>query len=63
MPSELATTVLPLIRTNSDLHRWGAANAHGAQMHEGVDILVEAFETGQIFAFERNRACAEAATG
>lgn len=37
--TELADTVLPLIRTRSDLHRLRAANAHGSQMHEAVDIL------------------------
>jgi hypothetical protein len=31
--------VLPLIRTRAELWRWGAANAHGLQMHEAVDIL------------------------
>lgn len=35
----LADDVLPLIRTRADLHRWSAANAHGAQMHEAVDLL------------------------
>jgi hypothetical protein len=33
---------LGLIRTRADLHRWGAANAHGRQMHEAVDLLREA---------------------
>lgn len=37
--SELADTVLPLIRTRADLHRWSAANAHGRQMHHAVDVL------------------------
>lgn len=37
--SGLADAVLPLIRTRADLWRWGAANAHGRQMHEAVDIL------------------------
>ncbi|MCH5642262.1 DUF6880 family protein [Gordonia sp. ABSL49_1] len=40
--TELADTVLPLIRTRADLHRWRAADAHGGQMHEAVDILEEA---------------------
>jgi hypothetical protein len=35
----LADAVLPLIRTRADLHRWSAANAHGRQMHEAVDVL------------------------
>jgi hypothetical protein len=35
----LADTVLPLIRTRADLQRWSAANAHGTQMHEAVDML------------------------
>jgi hypothetical protein len=34
--------VLGLIRTRADLHRWGAANAHGRQMREAVDLLREA---------------------
>ena len=37
--STLADAVLPLIRTRSDLYRYGAANAHGRDMHEAVDIL------------------------
>lgn len=37
--SELADAVLPRIRTRSDLHRWSAANAHGSQMHEAINIL------------------------
>lgn len=52
----LADQVLPLIRTRADLHRWHAANAHGAQMHDAIDILeaalpetdpAEAFTVGQ----------------
>jgi hypothetical protein len=35
----LADAVLPLIRTRADLHRWSAANAHGKQMHDAVEIL------------------------
>lgn len=35
----LADDVLPLIRSRSDLHRWSAANEHGGQMHEAIDIL------------------------
>ena len=35
----LAEQVLPLIRTRAELYRWRASNAHGAQMHEAVDIL------------------------
>jgi hypothetical protein len=37
--TSLAEAVLPLIRTRADLHRWSAANAHGRQMHEAVDVL------------------------
>jgi hypothetical protein len=37
--SGLAESVLPLIRTRAELWRWGAANAHGRQMHEAVDML------------------------
>ncbi|MEJ7647740.1 MAG: DUF6880 family protein [Nakamurella sp.] len=43
--SALADEVLPLIRSRSDLHRWGAANAHGRDMHEGVDKLESAIGT------------------
>lgn len=43
--SSLADTVLPLIRTRADLHRWSAANAHGNQMHEAIDILESALPT------------------
>lgn len=42
MAPTLAQQVLPLIRTRRDLHRWSAANAHGRQMHEAVDILDQA---------------------
>jgi len=41
----LADAVLPLIRTRADLHRWSVANAHGAQMHEAVDVLEAAVGT------------------
>lgn len=41
----LADDVLPLIRTRADLHRWNAANAHGSQMLEAVDILEAEAET------------------
>lgn len=41
----LADAVLPLIRTRSDVYRWSAANAHGRQMHEAVDILEAAIPT------------------
>lgn len=44
--TELADAVLPLIRTNSDIHRWRASNHHGHQMHEAVDILEEERESG-----------------
>lgn len=43
--SDLAEAVLPLIRTRVDLHRWGAANAHGSQMHEAIDLLEQALPT------------------
>lgn len=43
--TSLADAVHPLIRTRADLHRWSAANAHGRQMHEAVDILDEAIPT------------------
>lgn len=35
----LADDVLPLIRSRSDLYRYSAANAHGRDMHEAIDIL------------------------
>lgn len=41
----LANQILPLIRTRSDLHRVGAANGHGRQLHDGVSILEEAFKS------------------
>ena len=37
--STLADSVLPLIRTRADLHRWSASSAHGRQMHQAIDIL------------------------
>lgn len=37
--TDLADTVLPLIRTRAELSRWSAANAHGRDLHEAVDIL------------------------
>lgn len=43
--TSLADTVLPLIRTRADLHRWSAANEHGQQMHEGIDILLQEMPT------------------
>lgn len=43
--SPLADAVLPMIRTRSELHRYGAANAHGREMHEAVDILEAAIPT------------------
>ena len=43
--SALADAVLPLIRTRSDLYRYSAANAHGRDMHEAVDILEAAIPT------------------
>jgi hypothetical protein len=41
----LSDAVLPLIRTRADLHRWGAATAHGHQMHEAIDVLEQAIGT------------------
>jgi tetratricopeptide (TPR) repeat protein len=38
----LGDVVLGLIRTRADLHRWGAANAHGRQMHEAVGLMRDA---------------------
>ena len=43
--SALADDVLPLIRTRSNLYRYSAANAHGMDMHEAVDILEAAIPT------------------
>lgn len=40
--TSLADAVLPLIRTRAELHRWGAANAHGKQMHDAIDTLESA---------------------
>ncbi|HXH80524.1 DUF6880 family protein [Nocardioides sp.] len=37
--STLADAVLPLIRSRSDLYRYSAANAHGRDMHDAIDIL------------------------
>lgn len=45
MASVLADDVLSLIRTRAELHRWSAANAHGRQMHEAIDILEAAADT------------------
>jgi tetratricopeptide (TPR) repeat protein len=41
----LAEAVLPLIRSRADVWRWSAANAHGAQMHEAIDLLESALPT------------------
>jgi hypothetical protein len=43
--SELADAVLPLIRTRADLWRCSAANAHGTQMHDAVQLLRDAADT------------------
>ena len=51
--STLADAVLPLIRTRADLSRWGAANAHGRQMHAAVDLVEAAVPTtdpGEVYA-------------
>ena len=37
--TSLADSVLLLVRTRADLSRWGAANEHGHQMHEAIDVL------------------------
>ena len=39
MVTELADSVLPLIRTRAGVWQWNVANRHGDQMHDGVDIL------------------------
>ncbi|MBG6240134.1 hypothetical protein IWX78_003129 [Mycetocola sp. CAN_C7] len=41
----LSNTVLPLIRSRIDLHRWESANEHGRQMHEAIDLLEAAIPT------------------
>ena len=49
----LADAVLPLIRTRADLSRWGAANAHGRQIHAAVDLVEAAVSTtdpGEVYA-------------
>lgn len=46
MMNSLGDSVLPLIRTRVDLHRYRAASQHGVQMHEAVDILESAIVTG-----------------
>lgn len=43
--ASLADRVLPLIRTRADLHRYSAANAHGADMHHAIDVLEQAMGT------------------
>lgn len=43
--STLADAVLALIRTRTELYRWSAANAHGRDMHEAVDIVESAITT------------------
>ena len=40
----LADIVLSLVRNRADLSRWGAANAHGRQMHEAIDLLENALD-------------------
>lgn len=42
--SNLADAVLPLIRTRAELH-YHAANRHGSQMHDAIDILEDARTT------------------
>jgi tetratricopeptide (TPR) repeat protein len=41
----LGAVVLGLVRTRADLHRWGAANTHGRQMHEAMALLRDAAES------------------
>lgn len=41
----LADAVLPLIRTRSEVYRWGVANHHGRQMHGAIDLLEAALPT------------------
>ena len=43
--TSLSDTVLGLIRTRADLSRWSAANTHGRQMHEAIDMLEAAVPT------------------
>jgi tetratricopeptide (TPR) repeat protein len=43
--STLAEAVLPLIRTRADVWRWNAANEHGRQMHDAVEMLQAAAQT------------------
>jgi hypothetical protein len=43
--SDIHDTVLELIRTRADLSRWSAANAHGSQMLEAVELLRAANDT------------------
>jgi hypothetical protein len=43
--TSLSESVLCQIRTRADLHRWSAANAHGRQMHEAVDLLERSLPT------------------
>jgi hypothetical protein len=43
--TSLSESVLCHIRTRADLHRWSAANAHGRQMHEAVDLLERSLPT------------------
>jgi tetratricopeptide (TPR) repeat protein len=59
---DLADAVLPLIKTRSEVWRWHAANAHGSQMHDGVDILEEALgvEDAKTVYDVTNRAIASA---
>ena len=43
---DLAQSVLPLIRARGELYRKAIANAHGREMHDAVDLLEEALQTG-----------------
>lgn len=57
--AQLADTVLPLVRTRADLHRWSAADADGRQVHAAVDLLEAAGDTP---AAERLAVCQKAIT-
>jgi hypothetical protein len=43
--SDLAETVLGLIRTRAEVWRWRVADEHGRRMHEAVATLQKAAET------------------
>lgn len=43
----LADAVLPLIRTNANVHQWHTADEHGDRMHEAVGLLRRAAEQNE----------------